>query len=98
MGSQYLESYPYLDALVGGWFHQDFDIDGSTLEEVLSSYRARSAPDDHLGAKADVQRFLRNTSNDRLEEEFNEQFTPGAFPGRDDLDLRDWLLKVYSLL
>jgi CdiI immunity protein len=98
MGSQYLKDYPYLDALVGGWFHQDFDIDGSTLEEVLSSYKWRTAPDDRLGAKADIQRFLRNTSDDRLDDEFNERFTPGAFPGRDDLNLSDWLRKIYSLL
>jgi hypothetical protein len=29
--NQYIDSFPCLDALVGGWFHQDFDLAGGTL-------------------------------------------------------------------
>ena len=98
MSSPYFESYPYLDALVGGWFHQDFDVDGNTLEEVITSYKKRTEADDQLGVKADIQRFLRNTPDDQLDDAFNDRFTPGGFPGRDDLGLREWLLKIYSLV
>jgi hypothetical protein len=98
MSSQYLEAYPYLDALVGGWFHQDFDIDGGSLEDVIASYKARTTEDDHLGAKADIKRFLRSFDEDRLEEQFVTRFIPGSYPGRWDLSLRDWLLRVYALL
>jgi hypothetical protein len=92
------DTYPYLDALVGGWFHQDFDIDGNTLEEVLASYRDRSPPGDHLGAKADIQRFIENTPPEQLEAEFNARFMPTGFPGRDDASLHDWLRRVHALL
>lgn len=96
--SSVADKYPYLDALVGGWFHQDFDIDGNTLEEVLASYRHRTPPGDHLGAKADIQRFIVSTPAEHLEAEFNARFTPTGFPGRDDASLRDWLLRVHALL
>lgn len=98
MSREHLDSYPYLDSLVGGWFHQDFDIDGSTLEDVLASYRGRSHPDDRLGAKADIQRFLRNTPPGQLEAEFQARFSPTGFPGRDDSSLHEWLQRVYALL
>jgi hypothetical protein len=98
MTNQYLDAYPYLDALVGGWFHQDFDLDGGSLEEVIASYKARSAPDDRLGAKADIQRLLRNTDVESLEERFNRQFSPSAYPGRFELSMKDWLVKLYHLL
>ena len=35
----YIDGFPYLDALVGGWFHQDFDLAGGTLEEVVAESR-----------------------------------------------------------
>lgn len=98
MGSEYFESYPHLDALVGGWFHQDFDVDGGTLEEVMASYRGRAPEDERLGAQADIMRFLRNTASADVEEEFNSRFSPGGYPGRDDLGVREWLLKVCALL
>lgn len=33
------ENYPHLDSLIGGWFHQDFDLEGDTLEEVVAAYK-----------------------------------------------------------
>ena len=93
-----MDAYPYLDALVGGWFHQDFDVDGRSLKEVIASYKTRTASDDRLGAKNDITRFLRNADDEHLEEEFAALFTPAFYPGRADLTVRDWLLKIYELL
>jgi hypothetical protein len=36
--------YPFLDALIGGRFLQDFDVAGDTLGEVIASYKAVEAP------------------------------------------------------
>ena len=39
----YEDTYPYLDALVGGWFHQDFDINGRTIEDGYFRLQAANA-------------------------------------------------------
>jgi hypothetical protein len=36
------------ESLIGGWFHQDFDINGETLDQIISlptgpSHRSRSS-------------------------------------------------------
>jgi hypothetical protein len=98
MDHPYLFSYPYLDNLVGGWFHQDFDIEGGTLEEIIQSYKKSSPADDVLGTKADIQRFIRQAGADHLTEKFVEIFQPDVDPTAWGMSTRDWLLRIYDLL
>jgi CdiI immunity protein len=98
MSHPYVDCYPYLDALVGGWFHQDFDIDGDTLEEIIASYKRKSPPDDLLGTKADINRFIRQTPDERIDEEFARRFEADVDPRRWSQTTRHWLLRIYDLL
>ena len=57
----------HLDALVGGWFHQDFDLAGGTLEEVVAAFKKSSPSEDWLGTKADIKRFLRTRGEEEID-------------------------------
>ena len=69
MESLYIDSFPYLDALVGGWFHQDFDLAGGTLEEVVAAFKKSSPTEDWRGVR-------RQTSNGFCELEERTRSTP----------------------
>lgn len=42
--------YPQLADLISGWFHQDYDIEGETVAEVISAFRAVTPPRRASGA------------------------------------------------
>jgi hypothetical protein len=98
MANPYLESYPYLDSLVGGWFHQDFDLDGNTLEEIVASYKKSAPPEDWMGVRADIQRFLRQHETPRLSEDFMRLFQPGTDPESWGMSAAQWLTRIAELL
>lgn len=51
-------AYPHLAGLLAGWFHQDFDVAGSTLDEVVAAYRATADAAERLAVRDDIQRFI----------------------------------------
>ena len=51
-------SYPHLDAFLGGWFHQDFDLVGDTLEEIVAAYRESAGVDEAEAVRSDIAAFL----------------------------------------
>ena len=34
------DAYPALADLIGAWFHQDFDLEGETISDVIAAFRA----------------------------------------------------------
>lgn len=50
--------FQHLSSFLSAWFHQDFDIAGGTLEEVVSSYLL-SAPVEEVNCiRNDISSFL----------------------------------------
>jgi len=89
--------YPHLNELIGGWFHQDFDLAGETLEEILSSYRNGSSPEHRAATSAEISRLLDDESID-LDRDFQPLFEPGVLPAQWSLTTRDWLLRLRELI
>jgi hypothetical protein len=68
-------TYPRLANLMGAWFHQDYDIEGETVEEIVSAYRAVT-PADHLQQlRAEIDGFVAEHPHD-LMESFEATFRP----------------------
>jgi hypothetical protein len=68
------QQFPRLDNLMGGWFHQDFDIEGNTLEEIIGSYTAVTPAETQAQLVAEIREFLEKSPD--VDREFEEQFTP----------------------
>jgi hypothetical protein len=92
----YVTSYPYLGHLLGGWFHQDFDLVGDSLEEIVGDFRATSPAEDLAGLHADISRLLR-LHGDRLEAAFGELFGEVVEFSGWGLSARQWLERVDAL-
>ncbi len=86
--------------LMGGTFHQDFDINGSTLEKIIGSFKQETAPEIWAQTKSDIERFLAEGPNDKLlVEDFERMFAPQVITeGWDGMTTRQWLTRVAELL
>ena len=98
------QAYPDLDTLLGGYFHQDYTIDGNTLEEVVAAYKtdAIGEPEAIGRVRADIARFTAERTDDKkLDEDFEHMFMPGILPEGWEPDItnwRQWLTRVSELL
>ena len=91
------ESYPYLSQLLGSWFHQDFDIDGETLEEILARYKAVSSVAETRATKADIKKFIEQSGN-HLDTDFIKIFHPDVDPKGWGMTTKEWLMRIHDLL
>jgi len=71
--------FPELATFMGGWFHQDFDIHGDSLEEVVAAFRAESDEDLVEPLVRDIDAFLA-TGDDGMEARFEAYFRPDVIP------------------
>ena len=95
------DDYPTLAGLVGGYFHQDYDIISEDGDEVVAAFRDETLPAVHQSLMADIHRFLDRYGADekQLTGAFERVFTPETafhrFWGR---TTREALLKVVEIV
>lgn len=92
------QSYPQLDSLIGGWFHQDFDLEGDTLEEIVAAYKTVHSREDWEGTRAEILRFLEGRDDTQVKEDFVRLFQPGVDAEAWGMSTRQWLLRIAELL
>jgi hypothetical protein len=90
-------AYTALSQFLGGWFHQDFDIEGNTVPEVLDAFRAVTPPEEQAKLKSDIQRFLDDHPND-LDSAFEETFKPDIIASALSGSTRGFLEEMRDLL
>jgi|GEM_PF-6852856 len=73
-----MSRYPQLENLVGGWFHQDFDLNGDTLEQIIGAYGAVTAADQRRQLVSDIDRFLSGSGD--IDDRFQSTFHPDVLP------------------
>ena len=75
-------SYPHLQAFLSGWFHQDFDIVGDSIEAIAIEFKRVSSASDTRAVAADIREFLSASErqvDDRFTQEFDVDIDPTAF-------------------
>jgi hypothetical protein len=90
-------AYTALSQFLGGWFHQDFDIEGNTVPEVLDAFRAVTPPEEQAKLKSDIQRFLDEHPDD-LDRAFEETFKPDIIASALSGSTRGFLEEIRDLL
>lgn len=99
--SEEAKLYPQLDALLGGYFHQDSIIFGETLEKVLGVYRADVSATERTGAVEDIHRFLQKygPAETTIAEALERTFKPETvIEGWEGLNAKQWLEEIARLL
>jgi hypothetical protein len=95
------KSYPDLDNLLGAYFHQDFDIFGSNLQEIIATYRADASEELCKSTRADIERFLQKYGPEErnVSEALERVFKPGVIvEGWEGLNAKQWLERIAQLL
>ncbi|QPF72253.1 hypothetical protein G8A07_04455 [Roseateles sp. DAIF2] len=87
------ELYPELAAFMGGWFHQDFDIHGDSLEEVVAAFKAESDPDLIRPLVDDIDAFL-SSGDEGMDARFQELFNPDIIPTAFRPTTREFLVAI----
>jgi hypothetical protein len=90
-------SYTALSNFMGGWFHQDFDIEGNSVAEILEAFRAVTPANEQRKLKSDIQRFLDEHPSD-LDSAFEETFKPDIIPSALSGTTRAFLEEIRDLL
>ena len=90
--------FPYLNYLIGCWFHQDWDIEGDTLDAVIASFKKSEAPADWTETRADIERLLNRYDDQNLAREFIRLFRPDVDPEGWGMSTRQWLARIGELL
>jgi hypothetical protein len=90
-------NYPRLADLIGGWFHQDYDIEGETVAEIIDAFRAVTPPDEQAALRAEISAFLAEHS-DRLDEDFEAIFHPDIIPSALSGSTRAFLKEIISFI
>jgi hypothetical protein len=91
-----MPDYTEIETLMGGWFHQDFDINGDSLEEIVAAYRAVTPPDQQRALVAEIGRYLAAESD--VERDFERRFRPDVAPTGFAPSTREFLEKIAALV
>ncbi len=89
--------FSHIDRLVGGWFHQDFDLAGSTLGDIVGHYERASSKRELEGLSREIREFLA-ASRGREDDEFVKRFSPGVLPAQWSMNTAQFLECVLQLL
>jgi hypothetical protein len=89
--------YPAIAELMGGMFHQDFDLVGNTVAEIMLAFRKVTPPEEQLVLKTEVVRFLSEHGSD-LDEAFEMTFRPDIIPSAFSGSTRAFLEEIRDLL
>ncbi len=95
------KQYPALAALLDGWFHQDYDIYGDSLEAILPHYVKVTPHPERLQVVKDITRFEDEygETDEKLRTRFEAIFDPGVTVEHwDGMTTRQWLERVRELI
>jgi hypothetical protein len=71
---------------------------GAAIGFFDAAYKTSNPPEDWMGTKADIKRFLRTRNEDQVDPDFLRLFTPGVDPAGWDMTRGEWLMKIHALL
>jgi hypothetical protein len=91
-----MRDYPRLAHLMDSYFHQDYDIDGHTIEEVVGAYQAVTPRERQEELAAEIETFLK-TSPD-VDRAFEERFSPQIETTDFAASTREFLEKIAAMM
>ena len=92
------EQYPALWQLFGGYFHQDWDSDDDTPDDVLRRYLQDEPGEALPSARRELDEVLRRWSTETELQEIHHRLGSSLWPPGVGLTTREWLVHVGEFL
>ena len=89
--------YEHLASFLRSWFHQDFDISGNTVEEIVSAFKKISRRAEVNNVRLDIKNFLEDCGN-ALDYEFDKTFDLDIDPTGFSPTVKDFLETIHESL
>lgn len=91
--------YDQLKQFFGSYFHQDWDFDGDTWEDVIKAYRISNGVNDQRILTAQLDNLIKdiesgNANSNTFQSDFNCEYNFGA----DGLSVLEWITKINAIL
>ncbi|MEK6274801.1 MAG: contact-dependent growth inhibition system immunity protein [Actinomycetota bacterium] len=96
--SDRVEQYPNLRQVLGGYLHQDFDLDFESPDAALRDAAQGQGPQQVGGAVQEINELLASDLESRQLTEIVERLTAGYSPVLDGWEIRDWLQHARTIL
>lgn len=73
------QEYPRLAEFIGGWFHQDFDIEGASMVDVVRNFQAVTPRNEQFALREEIRAFL-DAHPEKIDDDFVRIFSPDIIP------------------
>ena len=90
--------WPELSRILGGYLHQDWDIEGDTPDDALRLARREGDSTDLATAVQEIDALLATQLDETGLREIVERMTEGYSPSLDGWEIRPWLRHVRQIL
>lgn len=90
--------FPLLRQLLGGYFHQDWPLDGGSWEEVTDDFIAESTGPSVAATADELRSLLAGQLSDQQLEDTVDELGGSVDPSAFDLSAREWLEAVAARL
>ncbi len=91
-----MSDFPHLDLLMDGYFHQDYDLAGGDVPEVVAAFVRDAGAKEAAATAADIRRFVAAGSAEG--EAFSARYPDDVDPAGWDMTVAEWLHWVAGLL
>jgi hypothetical protein len=89
-------AFPHLDHFLNAYMHQDWDLFGESLEEVLQTYARQTSRSDVDGLRAEIDQFIASKGT-RIESDYYELYPNSVAPSGWNMNVEQWLRRVSEL-
>jgi hypothetical protein len=90
----YVNEFPHLSHLIGGYFHQDWKTDGDTWEDVVKFFCRMEQPQHRRGVVEDIEELLRLSET---ELQLLQALNAFGCAYRNQGSIREWLRAIVDI-
>ena len=91
------KKYSNLQALLSGWLHQDFDVIGDSISDVVAEFKRVSPRTEALLVVAEIKAFI-STCEDHVDVAFHREFDLEIEPTAFAPSVKTFLMQIADQL
>lgn len=90
--------HPHLQSFLSGWFHQDFDVVGDSIEAIANEFKRVSSESDVRALAADIIEFISASEEELIDDRFTQELEVDIDPTAFAPSVQAFLILILSQL